>query len=518
MKKKILNYLLILSPILFFSGCITLGPDYEEPDVKWLDEWETDLYGQIGTTHEQNEIDLSFWWKIFDDPVLDTLIEVAKRENPSLRAAGMRIMQSRAALGIATGTQYPQVQQVTGAIGYVNSTGTDGTSNNSGPYNANFNIGWEIDFWGKFQRGIESANAAFFNSIANQQNIQVLLYSQIADLYFAYKTALLRIDIAKQNAEIQKRSYEITNSLYSSGQSAELDQQQAKTQYLSTVSTIPDRERSFIQVRNALCALLARPPGEIPELGEKIDQLPEIDPIILQEVPAQLLVRRPDIRAAAFVIAIQSAQVGIAEADLYPSISLFGNVGYSGNTVNGSNNTLSLGVGPSLTWNIFNYGRIKNNIRVQDARLQEAIENFQNAALGAAREIDDAAIAVVKTREQKDPQNQSTEAAMRSLELANKRYREGYADFQRVIEAQRSVAAQNEREIINNSNHISAIVSFYKAVGGGWLDMPIEEVVSESARDTMEARTSWGDLLRDPLPMLSDSVNSKNEVKKDERK
>ena len=247
MKKKILNYLLILSPILFFSGCITLGPDYEEPDVKWLDEWETDLYGQIGITHEQNEIDLSFWWKIFDDPVLDTLIEVAKRENPSLRAAGMRIMQSRAALGIATGTQYPQVQQVTGAIGYVNSIGTDGTSNNSGPYNANFNIGWEIDFWGKFQRGIESANAAFFNSIANQQNIQVLLYSQIADLYFAYKTALLRIDIAKQNAEIQKRSYEITNSLYSSGQSAELDQQQAKTQYLSTVSTIPDRERSFIQ-------------------------------------------------------------------------------------------------------------------------------------------------------------------------------------------------------------------------------------------------------------------------------
>ncbi len=513
LENKFVRLLAFLLPVILISGCVTLGPDYKEPDVEWLNNWETDLYGQIGTPQEQSRIDLKFWWKMFDDPVLDTLIEIGKRENRSLRAAGIRILESRAALGIAVGYQYPQVQQVTGAIGYVNSQSNDGTSQSLSDYNADFNIGWEIDFWGKYKRSIESADAAFFNSIANQQNLQVLLYSQIADLYFAYRTALLRIEIAKENAEIQKRSYEITNTLFQSGQTSELDQQQAKTQYMSTLANIPDREKTLMQVRNAICAILGRAPRNIPELDENIKELPEVDPIVLEEIPAQLLLRRPDIRAAAALIAIQSAQVGIAETELYPSISLFGNIGYSGNSDGGNPNTLSLGIGPSLTWNIFNYGRIKNNIRVQDARLQEAIENFQNSALQAAREIDDAAIGVVKTGEQRDPQRQSTQAAIRSVELANKRYREGFADFQRVLEAQRALATQNEKLITNNSSHISAIVSFYKAVGGGWLDMRIDQVIPESTRDTMESRTNWGDLLMTPLPVTSDSLNSKAEVK-----
>jgi outer membrane protein TolC len=174
---------------------------------------------------------------------------------------------------------------------------------------------------------------------------------------------------------------------------------------------------------------------------------------------------------------------------------------------------LSLGIGPSFTWNLFNYGRIKNNVRVQDARLQQAIENFRNVALQAAREIDDAAISVVKTREQQDPQRESTRAAERSLELANARYREGYADFQRVIDAQRAVATQSEREIVNNSSHISAVVNFYKALGGGWLDMPIEQLIPEATRDTMESRSNWGNLLRDSMPVEADSSTSTPNIK-----
>lgn len=510
--KRILNFLVLLATAGALMGCATVGPDYHEPEVEWLDEWETDLYGQAGGLDAGNQGDLSFWWRLFDDPVLNELIETARRENPSLHIAGLRVLESRAALGYARGTRYPQLQQATGDMAYVNTRDSGEESNDQVVYSADLNIGWEIDFWGKFRRSIESADAAFFASIANQQNVQVLLSAQVADLYFAYRTTQLRIDIAKENASIQKRSFEITERLYLGGEDSELDLQQAKTQYMATLSTIPGLEITRGQLRNAICAMLGRAPGDLPELDSETGDLPAVEPVILEGIPARLLMRRPDIRAAAAQVASQSARIGMAKADLYPSISLFGNIGWSGSTVEGSSNTLSLGVGPSFTWNLFNYGRIKNNVRVQDARLQQAIENFQNVALQAAREIDDAALRIVKTEEQQVPQRQSTQAAKRSLELANSRYREGYADFQRVIEAQRAFAAQNDREILNQSSHISAVISFYKAIGGGWLDMTIEQMLPGNIRDAMEERTDWDDLLRDSLPAESDSLYSNQKV------
>jgi NodT family efflux transporter outer membrane factor (OMF) lipoprotein len=310
----------------------------------------------------------------------------------------------------------------------------------------------------------------------------------------------LRIKIARSNAKIQKRSFEITEKLYQGGEKSELDLQQAKTQYMATLSSIPSLEIQKTQLRNGLCLLAGRAPGDLPELTEAPLPLPELNPVVIHEIPAALLLRRPDVRAAAFQVAAQSAQVGIAEAGRYPSISLLGTLGWSGTTVGGSPETLALGIGPAFTWNIFDYGRTKNSVRIQDARLQQAIVNFQNTVIEAAGEIDDASISVVKTKEQKEPQRLSTEAANRALELANARYREGYADFQRVIEAQRSAAAQADRELVNESSHISSVIQLCKALGGGWSATPIEQLISAETRETMQARTDWGDLLTTPLP------------------
>ena len=226
-------------------------------------------------------------------------------------------------------------------------------------------------------------------------------------------------------------------------------------------------------------------------------------PQFVGELPARLVLRRPDVRTAAWQVAAQSAQIGIAEADFYPAISLFGTIGWSGDTLDATPDTGSFGVGPSLTWNIFDYGRIRNNVRLQDARLQQSIENFQNSVLQAAREIDDAAIGVVKTREQQSVLSESVQAAERSLELANRRYQEGYADFQRVLDAQRALFSQTERELVNRGNHISAVIGLYRAMGGGWLDMPLEEIVPPATRETMRERSDWGDLLDAPLPAQS---------------
>jgi NodT family efflux transporter outer membrane factor (OMF) lipoprotein len=497
---RLLLRLALICTTFALGACTTLGPDYREPEVAWLQDWQPSLYGAV---ESKADADFRFWWQLFNDPALNRMIESARQENISLRIAGLRILESRALLGIAGSGLYPQVQQASGAVSYVNNRrrgGALGDDNQSlVSYNAGFNLAWELDFWGRFRRAIESADAAFFASIANQQNVQVLLSAQVADLFYAYRTTGLRIAIARENAAIQKRSYEITEQIYNSGQDSELDLQQAKTQYLATLSAIPSLEITLITIRNSLCALLGRPPGELPELYGMPKSLPVIQSTVMRAIPARLLLRRPDIRTAAWQVAAQSAQIGIAEADLYPAISLLGSIGWSGSTLNSSSDNTSLSVGPGLRWNIFDYGRIENNVRVQDARLQQLIESYQNSVLQAAREIDDAAISVVKTREQQAVLDESVRAAQRSLELANTRFREGYADFQRVLDAQQSLFAQAERQVINEGNHVSAVIDLYRALGGGWLVTPIEQLIPQEIRNTMQERTDWGNLLTAPL-------------------
>lgn len=499
--------LLALTLMLSLQACTTLGPDYTEPTVDWVEDWETTLYGQVqeSSAHTPQQEDLSFWWSAFNDPVLNALIEIARQENPSLRIAGLAIARSRALLGIATGSRFPQVQRASGAVTRVDTWPTEGP--NSGDHSdltnsgLGFDVGWEIDFWGRYRRGIESADAGFFASITNYQNAQVLLSAQVAQTYFAYRTTAQQIEIARKNASLQKRSLEITRRLYDSGQSSELDLQQANTQYLATLATIPNLEINLQQVANALSVLLARPPGDLPELAGASQTLPELDPLMINAVPARLLMRRPDVRSAAWQVAAQSAQIGIAEANLYPAISLFGTIGWSGNSLDGSADMISTGVGPGFTWNLFNYGRLENNVRAQDALLQQTIENYQNTVLQAAREIDDAAISVIKTREQGVILADALAAAERSLTLSTSRYREGYSDFNRVLDAQRALAAQSTSFIANKGAHVSAVVAFYKALGGGWQTVTAENHLPQATREEMEQRTDWGDLLSAPLPV-----------------
>jgi NodT family efflux transporter outer membrane factor (OMF) lipoprotein len=494
----------LLCAALALNACTTLGPDYQEPEVGWLSDWQPDLYGQVRTTEQQSAVDMHFWWRAFDDPALNRLIESARQANPSLQIAGLRILESRALLGIADSSLYPQLQQLSGAVDYVNTRQRGGNLPNDSQslvsYRAGFNLAWELDFWGRFKRGIESADAAFFASVANQQDVQVLLSAQVADLYFAYRTIELRIAIARENAALQKRSYEITEQIYRSGQESELDLQQARTQYLATLATIPELQISLTKTRNALGVLLGRPPGDLAELGNPIDTLPDVEPLLIADIPAVLLMRRPDIRAAAWQIAAQSAQIGIAEAEYYPAISLLGSIGWSGSTLGSSPDTGTLAVGPGFNWNIFDHGRIANNIRVQDARLQQLIEQYQDKVLQAAREIDDASITIVKTGEQRRILGETVEAAKRAMQLATARYREGYSDFQRVLDSQQAIFAQSERELINQGSQVSAVIGLYKALGGGWLDTPVQQLIPEDTRKTMQERSDWGNLLSIPMP------------------
>jgi len=497
---QLLCRLALACGIFSLIACTTLGPEYQEPEIDWLNEWEPVVSGWVSSQAAQDQVDLRFWWQLFNDSVLNQLIDSARRDNHSLRIAGLRIFESRALLGIAGSSLYPQVQQASGAINYVNTQSHGGGDSQSfASYQASFNMVWELDFWGRFKRGIESSDATFFASVANQQDMQVLISAQVADLYFAYRTIEARIAIAQKNAEIQKRSYEITEQLFKSGEESELDLQQAKTQYLATLSSIPQLEITLTTTRNALGTLLGRAPGDMPELTATEYKLPATSSANIRDIPARLLMRRPDVRAAAWQVSAQSAQIGIAEADYYPAISLLGTLGWSGKSLSGNPAAGNFMLGPALRWDIFDYGRIENNVRVQDARLQQLIEKYQDSVLLAAREIDDAAFRVLKTAEQQAIIDESVNAAQRALEIANTRYREGYADFQRVLDAQRSLFVQAERQLINQGSHISAVIGLYKGLGGGWVATPVEQLIPEDVRNTMQERSDWGNLLTAPI-------------------
>lgn len=488
---------LLLLCVLSLGGCVRLGPDFQLPAEAWSKQWNSTALEQA--SERAAHPDLRQWWQVFGDPVLDRLISEADARNSSLKIAGLRVLEARAQLGIAESGRYPQLQQLGVDSLYIDrhqSGGNNPQDLHFWQHSAAFDVGWELDFWGRFSRAIESSDAQYFAAQANYEDALVLLRAQVADTYFSLRTTEARLRVARENAVQQKRNFEITEKLFNSGQSAELDLQQAKTQYLGTLSSIPAFEDQLLRTRNALAVLVGQPPGGAALLAEQPGLIPLVDRAVLQDVPANLLLRRPDVRAAELNVAAQSALVGVAETDLYPSLTLLGSIVWSTDSLSATPRSLDLIGGPSLRWNIFDYGRIRNNIRVQDARLQQLIEAYRDKVRQAAREADDAASGLSKALERERILREAEGAARRSLVLANTQYREGYSDFQRVLDAQRALLELQDNYLVSRSNAVSNLIALYKAVGGGW--QATSPQIDEPTREQMQQRTNWGDLLTAP--------------------
>jgi NodT family efflux transporter outer membrane factor (OMF) lipoprotein len=500
-KRRLAVLAIALAGCTLFTACQSVGPDFTPPDSAWLDDWQ-DASTEAATEGlpQADQPPPDDWWRNFNDPVLDQLIADAHGMNPSVRVAGLRIMEARAQLGIARSGQYPQVQQLS-ADAFRSGEQTTGEAETSvDSYSVGFVVGWEIDFWGKFRRGIESADAAYLASIAQYDDIHVLLAAQVASLYVTIRTLELRVRIAQENIVLQRRSLEITENLFRSGNESELDVQQAKSLYLGTLATLPELETALRQAQNALSILLARPPGPLPEMEQGREQIPDAELSAIIDMPADLLRRRPDVRAAEMQLAAQSALIGVSEAELLPSIALPGSVGLASTSADWSVKTLTWAIGPSLLWNVFDYGRLKNQVLVQDARFQQLYELYQDTVLGAARELDDAAVAFAKGRVQIDLLDEAVAAARRSLDIATIQYREGLVDFERVLDSQRTLFTQQDRLVSNRGNVSQNLIALYKAMGGGWHAARREPVLDEQTREVMINRSNWKGLLDAPLP------------------
>ncbi|WP_426118336.1 efflux transporter outer membrane subunit [Pseudomonas sp. DSP3-2-2] len=488
---------LLLLGMFGLAGCMRVGPEFQPPGQAWVERWTSPALEQ--SSQRGADPDWRQWWKVFNDPVLDLLIAESDAHNANLRIAGLRVMQARAQLGIAQSDRYPQVQQASADALYFNrrqSGGSNPQDSHFWQYSAGFDLGWELDFWGRFSRAIESSDAAWFAAQANYEDALVLLRAQVASTYFAVRTTEARLRVARENAEQQKRNFEITQRLFTSGQTAELDLQQARTQYLGTLSIIPSLEDQLQRLRNALMGLIGRPPGAFSELASNEGLIPLVDRAVLQEVPAMLLTRRPDVRAAELDVASQSALIGVAQSDFYPSLTLLGSIVWSADSLSGTSRSLDSVGGPSLRWNLFDHGRISNNVRVQDARLQQLIEVYREKVRQAAREADDAAYGLIKSLQREQILQQAQSAARRSLVLANTQYREGYSDFQRVLDAQRALLDQQDNYLLARSDAVNNLIDLYKALGGGWYSP--RPKVDPATRKVMQERSDWGGLLDEP--------------------
>lgn len=500
--------------VALLAGCAPVGPEFVRPDVPSNPAWlEAEL-----EEFETGAPELVDWWKQLNDPVLDELIAIALQENNNLKIAGLRVLESQARLGIATGNQYPQSQVVVGDATAVGSSESNANTTGGDLSFTQFNLGasvsWEIDFWGRFRRGIEAADANLLGSIAGYDEAVLLLIGAVADTYTLIRSTDEQLRLAEESAAIQQRSYDIVEVLYRNGQSSELDALQAETLLLSTEATIPSLKATSQQAKNALSVLLGRAPTDIGDLLSQENMLPSLPDNVAVGIPADLLRQRPDVRRAELQAIAQNAAVGISTANLYPSFSLNGYLGLAaaGNTDTTRtgdsgigelfrSDSLTYSVGPSFVWPFLNYGRIRNDIRVQDARLQQALIQYRETAIQAAREVEDSMIALSRAREQDKILAATVDVAERSSDLSMLRYREGFADYQRVLNAQQSLFGAQQRYAANRGSVLSSYIALYRSLGGGWQSAAPRQFIDQATRDQMEERTNWGDLLDNPPPI-----------------
>jgi len=482
------------------TGCAAVGPDYVKPEVELPASWLDAERRELDTTPAE----LVEWWRVLNDPVLDELIDRAVANNNNLRIAGLRVLEAQARLGIAVGSQYPQVQVATGdvtAVGTSENVAGSTTDTDTVQVNVGASASWELDFWGKFRRGIEAADTQMLASIASYEDLTVLVIAQVADTYALMRAAEEQLALARDSLEIQQRSYDIAEVLYRNGQNSELDALQAKTLLLGTEASIPSLEQSIRQTRNALAVLLGLAPTDMNDLLGESGSLPPLPATISFGVPADLLRQRPDVRAAEFAAMAQSAAVGVATADLYPSFSLNGFVGLSAVESDSSDadlfraDSLTYAAGADFLWPFLNYGRIRNNIRVQDARLQQALVAYRETVIQAAAEVENALAALYGTGQQDVILSEGVETARRSADLSLLRYQEGFADYQRVLDSQQALFSQQQRYARNRGEVIRSLVGVYRSLGGGWQGREADSYINEEDRREMTERTNWGDLL-----------------------
>src|SRR5260370_1975654 len=497
---------LVLALLLSCGGCL-VGPDFSAPAAPIADKWLESSNPSVDTRNQEYRD----WWTVFHDPVLTRLVESAYNQNLSLASAGTRVLEARAQLGVAIGEFYPQLQHGTGSMIYDRPSHADPTAapqsliRNFWRDALGLTVNWELDFWGKFRRGIESADAAYLASIASYDYVLATLVGRVPKNYIGIRTLETQIAIARENIVKQKKALAIAEAKFHGGTATKLDVYQAENVLGATEATIPQLTIQLKQGLNALRVLLGMAPQPLDELLGRSTQIPVPPKDVAVGIPADLVRRRPDIRSAELAAAAQSAQIGIAEADLYPAFSLLGTFGTLASNIHGNKlkqvvqgKGITFGFGPTFQWNILNYGQITNTVRVQDAKLQGLLVDYQNAVLKAQQEVEDGLASFLQGREQVEFLRKSVAAADAPLGLAILQWNLGTRDFTTVLTAEQNLYTAQNNLAMAEGGVSTGLASVYRALGGGWQIRAENEFVPAATAQEMRNRTNWGELLPPP--------------------
>ena len=447
-----------------------VGPDYTPPQTRMPDRWQQALASGLA----EGEAPLHTWWTTLDDPVLNELIEQAALGNLEVKQALARVQAARAAIGVAAGEQLPAVD-ASGLIEY--GRVSEGTTPVLGIrdrtdtlYNAGLDATWELDLWGRIARSVEAAEADFQASVEDYRDALVILYAEVASAYVDIRTLQRRIRSALGNVETQRETLRLVRERQRAGLDSELAVAQARANLARTAAEVPTLQERLGQAVNRLGVLLGEPPAIVYPLFVESGDIPEPPENVLVGLPHELLRQRPDVRSAERQLAAQTAQIGVATADLYPRFSLFGFFAFEAFDAamwfNGG--SLSYGVGPSVRWNIFDGGRIRSRIDVQDAVAQELLAAYEQTVLDALREVEDAMIGYVQEQERRESLASAVDASRTAVRLVRELYTSGLTDFQNVQDTERSRFELEDQFFESEGQVVQNLIALYKALGGGW--------------------------------------------------
>ena len=466
--RKVLG--LLLSGVLFANqGCV-VGPDYTLPETGVSPDFTAE--DEILYTAAATEVE---WWRGLQDETLNQLIERAVARNHDLRIAQANVNAARALLGEVRYEQYPIVTAGASILreeaSTVRTEGIPGGFDRTETfYDAVLDATWELDFFGRVRRSIEALSADYEAAAADQRDVYVTVIAEVARTYLELRGAQYRLQVARENADNQRGTYDLTRSITEGGMGTDLDVVRAHAQLESTLATIPQLETEIARTIHRLSVLVGDEPRTLQAKLSGHESLPDLPELVRIGEPAELLRRRPDIQTAERNLAGATARIGVATADLFPRVSLTGSVGYLATSLSGlgESDFRTSSIGPFLTWPAFDLGRVRARIRATDAVAEGALAFYAQTVLNALEETENALVRFARARQRQSHLHIAASSSARAVELARVRYSDGIDSFLNVLDAERQLLELQDQLAQSETESALALVALYKALGGGW--------------------------------------------------
>lgn len=457
---------LSLPAALTVAGCMWVGGGYSPTSTVVPDAWYHSVSNDLHSGHSS----LETWWERYHDATLNRLIDRARANNPDLKIAAERIVEARAARHAARSQLFPTVDGSGAAIRSSSSEQVPGGTGKTTDYWATgFDAGWEADFFGAVRRSVESANASAEAIEEAYRDTMVSLLAEVVVNYVQYRTYDERIRLADANIKNQRESVKLTTDRFTAGLAPEIDVTQATSNLATSEALIPLLRNERTQAANRLATLAGGYPGSLSGTlsNGKAIPLPRSGGGI--GLPADLVRSRPDIRYAERQLAAQTARIGVAQGDLFPRFTLSGNLELQANSANdlANANARAYAFGPSFRWKIFNAGRVKDHIRIEESRTKQAYLAYESTVLKAVGEVESALASVANERERFAKLEESVVAAQKTVSMVKDNYREGLVDFQRVLDAERTIFSGQDEAATSQGLIATDYAALFKALGGG---------------------------------------------------